>query len=440
MSNDITLHVGQSLAWQSKAKVVAMIAGTGGGKTYMGARWIYKKHSEAQTLHTPKIVISASYPMMGRVTLPTFLDFWRPLDVGEYRTFDRTFLSKVGGPVYFGSAEKPYGMEGIHAGAAWLDEAGMMDRLVFDVVRRRTAFRNGQILITTTPYTANWLKTEIFDNATVDRVIAKDPTNPKDYEVKRIQTGDRDYYVVQFSSLINPEYPVEEYLEAKASWPEWKFKMFFEGEFERPMGLIFNDFIPTLAPEGNIVKSFDVPTHWERRVGVDIGFNHPTGILWIATDPNTDSDFVYREFKDVRLDGPDIGKTIVRMSVDHDRKRERLGTIWVDPSRPDVIRQINREVSENMPAGARARPANNSVEAGLLEVIERLRSRELLFFEGLEKTFDELGEYHWEMSKADDGELTDKPVKFKDDLMDALRYMTIMSGAGKRGSMGMFVI
>ena len=440
MSNEITLHVGQSLAWQSEAKVVAMIAGTGGGKTYMGARWIYKKHSEPETLHTPKIVISASYPMMGRVTLPTFLDFWRPLEVGEYRTFDRTFLSNVGGPVYFGSAEKPYGMEGIHAGAAWLDEAGMMDRLVFDVVRRRTAFRNGQILITTTPYTANWLKTEIFDNATVDRIIAKDPTNPKDYEVKRIQTGNRDYYVVQFSSLVNPEYPIDEYLEAKASWPEWKFKMFFEGEFERPMGLIFSDFIPTLAPEGNTVKRFDVPAHWERRVGVDIGFNHPTGILWIATDPNTDSDFVYREFKDVRLDGPDIGKTIVRMSVDHERNRERLGTIWVDPSRPDVIRQINREVSDNMPAGARARPANNSVEAGLLEVIERLRSRELLFFEDLEKTFDELGEYRWEMSKTDDGELTDKPVKFKDDLMDALRYMTIMSGAGKRGSIGMFVV
>ena len=440
MNNDATLHIGQSLAWQSEAKVVAMIAGTGGGKTWMGARWLYKKHADSNTLHTPKIVISASYPMMGRVTLPTFMEFWRPLKVGEYRTFDRTFISEVGGPVYFGSAEKPYGMEGIHAGCAWLDEAGMMDRLVFDVVRRRTAFRNGQILITTTPYTSNWLKTEIFDHATVDRVIIEDPDKPDEYAVKRVQEGNRDYYVVQFASVVNPQYPREEYLEAKATWPEWKFKMFYDGEFERPLGLIYSDFIPVLAPEGNLVKPFEIPSHWDRRVGVDIGFNHPTGIVWIATDPVTDWDYVYREFKDVRLDGPDIGRTIVRMSVDGDRKKERIGSIYVDPSRPDVIRQINRETSEGLPTGARAKPANNSVEAGILEVIERFRSKTLLIFDSMHKTKEEIDGYRWEPAKDDEGELTDKPVKYKDDLMDGLRYGTIMSGSGKRSSVGIFVI
>jgi len=113
-----------------------------------------------------------------------------------------------GGRVIMGSADNPLSLEGAHVRAAWLDEAGQMDALVWDVVRRRTAFYQGRILITTTPYFWNWIKTEVYDKA----VSGEDP----------------DIELVTFDSKTNPYFPVEEFERLRATMPDWKFKMFYE--------------------------------------------------------------------------------------------------------------------------------------------------------------------------------------------------------------------
>ena len=79
----IRLHSGQSRAWKSDARFVAMIAGTGGGKSWFGPIWLYREIQKY-----PKdgfLVVSPTYPMFQRIVLPRTKEFLDTVTCGEYR-------------------------------------------------------------------------------------------------------------------------------------------------------------------------------------------------------------------------------------------------------------------------------------------------------------------------------------------------------------------
>ena len=115
----IRLHSGQSRAWKSDARFVAMIAGTGGGKSWFGPIWLYREIQKY-----PKdgfLVISPTYPMFQRIVLPRTKEFLDAVTGGEYRAGERIYYLPTGGKVFFGSADNPFSLEGVHVRAAWLD-------------------------------------------------------------------------------------------------------------------------------------------------------------------------------------------------------------------------------------------------------------------------------------------------------------------------------
>jgi len=238
----VKLHKGQTRVWKSKAKYVAMLAGTGSGKTWVGPIWLYREIQQHPT--GSFLVVSPTYQMFQRIVLPETLKFMDAVAKGEYRSGERTYYLPTGGKIYFGSADNPFSLEGVHVYAAWMDEAGQMKREAWDVVLRRVGFHNGRVLITTTPYNLGWLKTEFYD---------------------RWKAGDKDYDVIQFASIENPYYPREEFERAKATMPDWKFKMFYLGEFTKPEGLVYEDF----DSSKHIVNPFPIPPEWRRIMGID---------------------------------------------------------------------------------------------------------------------------------------------------------------------------
>ena len=166
-------------------------------------------HSRFQSLvGRLQMVVAPTYGLLQRVTLPAALRVLKLFVGGDYRAIERTFYLRTGGHVYFGSADKPLSLEGVHVYAAWLDEAGQMKREAWDVALRRAGLYEAPVLLTTTPYNLGWLKLEVYD---------------------KWAEGDRDYFVVQFPSYWNPVYPRAEYLRAKRTLPRWKFDMFYRG-------------------------------------------------------------------------------------------------------------------------------------------------------------------------------------------------------------------
>ena len=375
-------HAGQVKAWNSDKRIVAMIAGSGGGKSLLGSFWLLReiqKHPKDSFM-----AVAPTYTMLVRNLMPYIQNLLEPYGA-YYRTNEKVWYLPEGGRVIMGSADNPLSLEGAHVRAAWLDEAGQMDGLVWDVVRRRTAFYQGRILITTTPYFWNWIKTEVYD--------------------KWASGEDEDIEVITFDSKTNPYFPIEEFERLRATMPDWKFKMFYEAQWTRPSGLVYADF----REDVNLVQPFDIPSDWRRYIGVDFGFNNPCAAVWVAVDKDTDTWYVYREYKKKGKTAQEFATEISNISYD-----EFIYKIYGDPSSPQSLKELRKYFQ-----GA-VSPADNKVLDGIGAVTVRIRNGSLKIFANLDGLLDELKSYRWKMSNDT---MYDEPVKENDHLLDALRYV-----------------
>jgi PBSX family phage terminase large subunit len=376
---EIRLHEGQEKALRSRAKYTAVIAGTGSGKTYLGPVWLTREITKRKAEEV--LVIAPTYMMFQRVVLPGVKNFFENLNmIAEYKVTERTMTLKNGTRIYFGSADKPFSLEGVHVDCAWMDEAGQMRREAWDVVKRRVGAKDGRILITTTPYNLGWLKTEVYD---------------------QWKAGNKDFEVIQFASIENPFYPREEFERARKLLPEWKFRMFYLGEFVRPEGMVYPDF-----NSSHIIDPFDIPHDWIKIAGVDIGYNNPTAVVFIAIDKDGVA-YVYREYYQRYKTTDEVVKDLKEMT-----EGENIDAIYVDPSEPAFIKSLRIN-------GFNALPADNDVLAGISVVTSYIRSNRLFVFRGVVNLIDEMENYRWKMQND---EVKDEPVKEYDHAVDALRY------------------
>lgn len=373
MKMKIRLHPGQTKAYDSGKRFIGIISGIGGGKTYFGKIWLAR-----EIINNPQedfLVVSPTYSMFQRIVLPQTKEFLDTVFKGEYKISEKTYYLP-NGKVFFGSADNPLSLEGVHVKGVWMDEAGQMKREAWDVAQRRTALKKGRILLTTTPYNLGWLKTDFFD---------------------LWEGGDFDYDVIQFPSILNPSFPKDEFERAKKVLPDWKFEMFYLGKFARPEGLVYKDF-----GVDNLVEPFSIPSDWRRIAGLDWGYNNPTAVIWLAID-NDGIIYVYKEY---------YKRGKLPSEVFFDIHGEPVEKIYCDPSNPAAIEILRRN-------GLPAEPANNEVKEGISKVIELIKTKRLKVFRGLGNFLDEIGSYSW-AEKA--GQIKEEPIKDNDHLMDALRY------------------
>jgi hypothetical protein len=381
------LHSGQTKAWDSSRRFVFVVAGTQGGKTSFGPWWLWREVKQQGA--GDYLAVTATYDLFKLKMLPEMRRVFCELLPGwTWVASDRVIVSDDGQTrIILRSANAPGGLESATAKAAWLDECGQDDfRLEsWEAVLRRLSLSRGRVLGTTTPYNLGWLKSEVYD---------------------RWRAGDADYEVVQFKSTQNPRFPLAEYERAKASLPRWKFEMFYNGEFARPAGLIYEDFDENLHK----VKPFPIPPEWPRYVGIDFGAVH-TALVWIAENPETKCYYLYRE----SLQGG--------MSTNQHAAGARASA-----KGQNVVRWTGgarSETQQRMDWNAAGIPVNESpiidVEAGIDRVIELFKTKRLFIFSDCRGVIDELGTYSRVLD--DHGQPTEK-IKDKETFhrLDALRY------------------
>jgi phage terminase large subunit len=387
------LHPGQTRAWKSTRRFVGVIAGTGGGKTWFGPIWLYREI--AAHPDNDYLVAAPTYGMLAKVTMPAFVRFMEEMVPGimtRYKAQDKVLPLPGGGSVFFGSADNPLTMEGVHVRAVWLDEAGQMKREAWEVAQRRVGHKRGRILITTTPYNLGWLKGEVYERWTA---------------------GDGDYDVVQFPSYWNPTYSREEYERARRTLPSWKFSMFYDGRFERPQGLVYQDFDPAV----NLVEPFEIPPEWRVYAGVDWGWTNPTAHVYLAVD-HDDRGYIFAEYYERGKHAETSGAWM--------RERTRglaMEGVYCDPENPD-------STSKYAGIGLPAESANNAIMPGITEVVSLFRSKRLFVFKGVNNLLDEMENYSWQ--KGSGGEsLKDRPVDEYNHACDAMRY-AVMGWRGRK--------
>lgn len=391
-------HPGQRRAWDSARRVVAVIAGSGAGKTSFGPLWLWREIQRCGP--GDYMVVTPTYPLLSKKCLPEFLRlFKRVLGLGDYQgqqkifTFSpdgeqRTFKRRSDAPtqVYFCHAQDPDSLESATAKAAWLDEAGQKKFRLgsWEAIQRRLAIHQGRVLITTTPYDLGWLKQQVHD---------------------RWQDGDKRYDVINFKSIDNPAYPPEEFERARQSMPLWKFRMFYLGQFERPAGLIYDCFDDAVHK----MPRFAVPPDWQRYLGLDFGGVHTAGVFF-AEEPRTGKLYAYREYLEGR-----------RTAREH---REAL--LAGEPGLPVCAGGSKSEGQwrdEFAAAGLPVRePDVADVEVGIGRVYGAIKRGELFVFADLARLLDELGSYS---RPLDDAGNPTEGIENKADfhVLDAVRYI-----------------
>lgn len=283
----LTLHPGQSRAWASERRFVAILAGTQGGKTSFLPWLLYREIGRRGA--GDYLAITSSYDLFKLKFLPALREcFEHVLGWGRYWAGDRVleladpatgaFLARraddpMWGRIILRSAESGGGLESSTAKAAILDEAGQ-DAFTLDTwyaVLRRLSLHRGRAFIGTTLYNMGWLKQQVYD---------------------RWKDGDPDYDVIQFDSTENPMFPREEAERARATMPDWKYNMQYRGRYERPAGLIYDSFNERL----HSVPSFALPDRWQRYLGLDFGGVNTAGLFY-AEEPGTGRLYLYRQYK-----------------------------------------------------------------------------------------------------------------------------------------------
>ena len=142
-------------------------------------------------------------------------------------------------------------------------------------------------------------------------------------------------------------------------------------------------------------------------LGLDFGYNNPSAAILVGwyddeayiIDEVYKSQLLSEEFIDlvkIMLDRNEIGV-------------HRLSMVYGDSAAPEAIEKFSR-------AGFPIVKANKDVMAG----IETVKHTKLHIKKSCKNTLEEIANYEWQVDK--EGTVTDKPLKVKDHLMDALRY------------------
>lgn len=261
----VRLHAEQSQAFASNARFIALIAGTGGGKTFFGGPWLCNEIS--QYPGDQWFILAPTYKILSRATMPTFIDFVQGTEYeGEYKEAKGIYVLPDGGVIYCVSTDNWKGIEGGQFRAAWLDEAGQMSHMAWVAVQARLGLKQGRCLFTTTPYptaSSDWLLVDIVEQAIKHPEI---------------------YYSIQFSSIANPYYPKEEYYRMKEVLPDALFQMRYDGKFTKLSGLVY----PTLdvVYSDDAIDPINFHPEWQRIGGIDWGFRDPFVAIVAAVEPH----------------------------------------------------------------------------------------------------------------------------------------------------------
>ncbi len=400
----VNFHPGQTRAWLSKKRYVAVLAGSQGGKTSFGPHWLDR---EIRNCGPGDYLIGTStFPLLDRKLLPEFLYVFGDLfHYGTYNDNKKVFTfhtkktatkkkdyvlfpdAEMDTKVFIGSAQNPESMESATVKAIWLDEPGQKQfkRETWEAVQRRGLINKARILFTTTLYGLGWLKTDIYDEG-----------------IK----GDPDIDIIQFDSIENPAFPLEEYQRMQRIMPDWKFQMFHRGRYSQPAGLIYDSFDSV----NDVVEPFEIPAHWPRYVGHDFGTAN-TAAVFYAQNPGSGDYFLFQTYKP----GPGRSTSQHIEQWKEITKGKQVIRRAGGSHQEDEIRQ--GYTAQDWPI---QEPYVTNVQEGILRVYALHKANRIYVFDDLYDYLDEKMSYSW---KLDDGyhptdEIEDK-AKFH--LMDAER-------------------
>lgn len=170
-----------------------------------------------------------------------------------------------------------------------------------------------------------------------------------------------------------------------------------------------------------------IPANWPRICGIDLGWDHPTAAVWMAWDRDNDVVHVYDCYR-VKEATPLIHSVAIKargawipVAWPHDGLQHDKGSgeALANQYRKHGVNMLKDKATHapNTKAGEKEGEGGNGVEAGLMDMLDRMQTGRLKVAKHLNDWFEEFRLYHREDGKV---------VKLADDLMSATRYAVMM--------------
>lgn len=221
-----------------------------------------------------------------------------------------------------------------------------------------------------------------------------------------------DRHVTQMTIEDALHYTPEERARIIASYPEHEREARAKGVPVLGSGRVF-----PISEEQIKERAIELPDHWPRICGLDFGWDHPTGAVWMAWDKDADVIHVYDCYRlkeqtpaihaiTIKAKGPKIPVAWPHDGLQHDKG-----------SGQELAQQYRDQGVNMLPERATFPDGSNGVEAGIMDMLDRMKTGRFKVAEHLNDWWEEFRMYH-----RKDGLI----VKERDDLMSATRYGVMM--------------
>lgn len=197
-----------------------------------------------------------------------------------------------------------------------------------------------------------------------------------------------------------------------AAYPEHEREARTRGLPALGSGLVF-----PVADEAVACDAIEIPRHWARIIGVDFGWEHPFAAAQLAWDRDADVMYVAATYRESQAT-PIVHAAAIRpwgawipCAWPHDGLQHDKGS-------GQALKSLYAAQGLSMlPEHATFEDGGSGVEAGVIEMLDRMRTGRFKVFRHLDDWFAEKRLYH-----RKDGQI----VKERDDLMSATRYALMM--------------
>jgi phage terminase large subunit-like protein len=293
---------------------------------------------------------------------------------------------------YYGQGRQKW--QGPPVDVIWCDEEPPDD--IYDEGLARTIATRGMAYTTFTPLLG---MSEVVRRFLVEKKPGLHDTNMTIHDALHIPEADRASIIAGFS--------------------EWEREARANGTPMLGSGRIFQ-----VAESAITVEPFAIPRIWPQIGALDFGWDHPTAAISLAWDRDTDCVYVTRAYR-ASQEIPAIHAAAVRpwgawlpwaWPMDGLQHSKGDGVQLAEQYRSEGL-AMTIEHAQYPELADDTRISRVSVEAGLLDMLQRMQTGRFKVFSNLVDWFEEYRLYHREDGKV---------VKLYDDLLSATRYGIMM--------------
>jgi phage terminase large subunit-like protein len=174
-----------------------------------------------------------------------------------------------------------------------------------------------------------------------------------------------------------------------------------------------------------MVDAFEIPKHWVQICGIDFGWDHPSAAVRLAWDRDSDIIYVTSAHRQ-REQTPVLFAATVKpwgawlpWAWPHDGLQHDKGSgeALKEQYKTQGLKMLKDKATHPPAKNEEEGTGGNSVEAGIMDLLDRMQTGRLKVFRHLNDWFEEFRMYH-----RKDGKI----VKLEDDLLSATRYANMM--------------